>query len=177
MLLLTGCNFFTLREAEEPDKPPLWNSFYTTWQSALQNLEYSYEDARNVVKYNELFLANYRYSFSQQDINDYNITGTWTRDNERDMLYNLHNWADSVKLELSIIPDQDDVIQANLVKLYRSYTLTITKGDEIRNYAGRLEIQMRTENGFWRIYSWYDYRITGTPGLPTWGKLKYDFSV
>lgn len=176
-LALSGCNFFELRKAEEPEKPPLWNSFYTTWQSALQNLEYSYEDERNVVKYSELFFPAYRFYFSPQDINDYNITGVWDRDKERDMLYNMHNWADVVSLDFSTIADQEDDIQLNVVKVYRKYTIEMTGGNTTRLYSGKLEIHFRQENGFWRIINWYDYRITSTPQLPSWGKLKDDFSV
>ena len=177
LLLLCGCDLFKVREAEKPVKPPLWNSFYTTWQLSLQNLEYSYEDERNVVKYSEIFTSNFRFYFAQQDINDYGINLTWTRDNERDMLYNLDNWADSIRVDFSEIPDQHDDIDVNVVRLYRNYNLTVWRQGRAQQYAGKMDVQMRLDNGFWRIESWYDYRVSTTPQLPTWGKLKYDFAV
>lgn len=177
LLILCGCDIFTVRESEEPDKPPLWNNFYTTWQLAVQNLEYSYEDNRNIVKYAELFRPDFRFYFSPQDINDYNISMNWTKDNEKDMLYNLHNWADSVRIDMQLIPEQNDDLSGNPVKLYRRYTVTAKRNQEARIYNGKMEIQLKQENGFWRILNWYDYRASATTLQPTWGKLKYDFSV
>ncbi len=177
LVFLCGCNIFSLREAQPPDKPPLWNNFYTTWQLSLQNLEYGYEDNRNVVKYSDLFMPNFRFYFSQQDINDYNLTNTWNRDDERDMIYSLNNWADSIRVELQTIPDQPDDIQSTPIRLYRTYTIIAKRNLETRTFAGKMELQMVQDNGFWRIINWYDYRITSNPILPSWGKLKYDFSV
>jgi hypothetical protein len=90
------------------------------------------------------------------------------------MLYNLHSVADSVLLELMTIPEQNDDVQSTPIKLYRRYVLTIKKDLTVRTYVGRMELQMRQENGFWRIVKWYDYR-EATPF--TWGKMKYDYSV
>lgn len=177
LVILCGCDIFSLREAEKPDKPPLWNSFYTTWQLALQNLEYGYEDKRNVVKYSELFMPDFRFYFSQQDINDYNISNAWSRDNERDMLYSLNNWADSIRIELQAIPEQQDDIQSTPIRIYRQYYVVAKHNLETRTYKGKMELQMVQDNGFWRIIKWYDYRTESTPILPSWGKLKYDFSV
>lgn len=177
LLILCGCDIFSLRDAEQPDKPPLWNSFYTTWQLTLQNLEYGYEDKRNVVKYSDIFMPAFRFYFSQQDINDYNITGSWLRDDERDMLFSLNNWADSVRIELQTIPDQPDDIQSNPIRIYRTYSVTAKRSTETRTYSGRMEIQMVQDNGFWRIINWYDYRSASSPSSPSWGKLKHDFAV
>jgi hypothetical protein len=177
LILLCGCDIFSLRDAEPPDKPPLWYNFYTTWQLALKNLEYGYEDKRNVVKYGDLFMTNFRFYFSQQDINDYNISGTWTRDNEKDMLYSLNNWADSVRIELQTIPAQEDDTLSIPIRIYRKYTITAKHNLETRTFAGKMELQMVQDNGFWRILNWYDYRIVSSPILPSWGKLKYDFSA
>lgn len=177
LILLCGCDIFTLREAETPNKPPLWNSFYTTWQLALQNLEYGYEDERNLVKYSDLFLPGFRFYFSPQDINDYGININWTRELERDMLYNLHNLADSVNIELETIPDQNDDIQSTPIRLYRSYTVTVRKDSVFATYKGKMEIQMQQESGFWRIINWYDYRSDSPTMHNTWGKMKHEYSV
>lgn len=180
ILLLTifcGCDIFTLRDAEEPDKPPLWNSFYTTYEMALQNLEYGYEDARNINKFTELFKSDFEFYFSAQDINDYNINVVWNRIRERDMLYNLHNYTDSVKVELTPIPEQADDTQSTPIRIYRSYNLTVKRNNEIKTYVGRMELQMVQENGFWRFIKWYDYRTVAPAIHQTWGKLKYDYSI
>lgn len=177
LILLCGCDIFTLREAEEPVKPPTWYNFYTTWQLALENLEYGYEDERNLVKFSDLFMPNFRFHFSAQDINDYGINLDWNRDLERDMLYNLHNLADSIFVELNLIQGQSDDVQSTPVRLYRSYKVTVVRGSEKNIYEGKTEIQMQQESGFWRILNWYDYRSDSPSVRPTWGKLKHEYAV
>jgi hypothetical protein len=182
LIFLCGCDIFSLRQAEEPDKPPLWHNFYYTPELALQNLVYGYEDERNLAKYNDLFTSNFRFYFAPQDINDYNIDITWTRDVESDMLYNLHNLADSIIVDfMEPIPGQDDDLQSTPVKLYRQYSLRVIRNNKVEmTYEGKMEIQMLQESGFWRITRWYDYRSDNpdnpTP-QPSWGKLKYDYAV
>jgi len=178
LVFLCGCDIFSLREAEEPDKPPLWNSFYTTWQLALQNLEYGYEDERNLPKYSDLFMPDFRFYFAPQDVNDYNITTIWNRNNERDMLYNLHNQTSAINIALESITGQADDLSSSPVKLYRKYTITVTNADSsTTGYTGKAEIQMLQDNGFWRIIKWYDYRSDSSVMQPTWGKLKYENAV
>lgn len=178
LVLLCGCEIFSLREADPPNKPPLWNNFYTTWELTRQNLEYSYEDERNLVNYGGLFSSNFQFYFSQQDITDYNITEVWTRNNEIDMLYNLQSMADSINVELELIPDQADDVQSSPVKLYRNYTLKVKKNSVVETYAGKMELQMvQDEDGYWRIIKWYDYRSSTPMIYPTWGKLKNEYSV
>ncbi len=181
LTLLSGCDIFTLRESEEPDKPPLWNSFFTTTELAVENLEYSYEDERNAAKYSDLFMPNFRFHFATQDINDYNINLTWTREVERDMLYNLHNLIEEVAIDsLNPIPGQADDLNATPARLYRQYQISLTHSGQTTVYAGKMELQMVQDNGFWRILNWYDYRSDPLPQQtlkPTWGKLKYDHAV
>jgi len=166
-----------LRDAEEPDKPAEWNYFYTTFDKTLQNLEYIYEDKRNIVKYSELFVPEYSFYFSQQDINDYNINLSWNREKERDMLYNLHNHADKVVITLERIAGQNDDTLSVPVKIYRQYKVEVWNDNIPAEYVGKMELQMKQVNGFWRIFKWYDYRSATSPLQPTWGKLKYDLSV
>ncbi len=177
LIFLGGCDLFNVRESEPPDKPPLWNNFYTTWTLTLQNLEFSYEDHRNMVKYADLFTADYRFYFAVQDISDYNINIIWTKDRERDMLFNLYNWADSMGVELETLAEQPDEITSSEARLIRKYKLTVRHPNEKVTYEGKFDIRMRQENGFWRIFKWYDYHLGGTPPKPTWGKMKYDFSL
>jgi hypothetical protein len=180
LLFLGGCDVFTLRDAEEPDKPPLWNSFYTTWQLALQNLEYGYEDERNLAKFSDLFMPGFRFYFAPQDVNDYNISTVWTRDSERDMLYNLHSMSGAITVTLEPIASQNDDLSSTPIKLYRTYTVTRDNAGTTFIYKGKAEIQMVQDNGFWRIINWYDYRSDPEPEQslkPTWGKLKYDYAV
>lgn len=173
MLMIGACDLFRLREPQTPTKPPLWNNYATECSLSVQNLRYCYEDARNVVKYSQLFTDDYRFHFSAQDINDYGINMIWNRANEQDMLLTLHNQCDSLTLNLETVNGQNDDIGATEAKLYRRYDLyaykTGVSAPEV--YSGNLEIHMRNLFGYWYISRWYDYRSLAAP---TWGKLKYD---
>ncbi len=172
LLLMCGCDLFKVRDAQDPAKPPDWNDFCTSWELSLQNLQYSYTDSRNVVKYAGLFTEDFSFHFAAQDINDYNITGDWTRNTERDMLFNLQNTVTEMNLEFQVISGSQDQVQATEAKIYRSYILRVQTSTNETVYMGDVELQFRQENGIWRIYKWYDYRNSLTP---TWGKLKYDY--
>lgn len=139
----------------------------------MQNLQYCYNDARNVVNYGGLFTDNYRFQFAAQDINDYGISGGWTRNQEQDMLISLHGQCDSLQLELKTIDGQHDDISASQGIVYRTYRLLVYKksGHTPELYAGQLELHFIKAGGYWYINKWYDYRSTTDP---TWGKLKYD---
>lgn len=175
LLALMGCELFKVREAEPPTKPPLWNNFVTTWSACLQNLEYCYSDARNVVKYSSLFTPGYRFHFAAQDLNDYGINMIWGREQEQDMLFSLHDQCDSLSLRLTEIPNQADLINPSDATIYRSYVLKAYKKDQsaAEAYEGNLEIRFKKDLGNWYIDLWNDYRSSS---LPTWGKLKYDHS-
>ncbi|MFB3844507.1 MAG: hypothetical protein ACE14O_02000 [Candidatus Cloacimonadaceae bacterium] len=180
LMILGGCDIFSLRESEKPSSPAAWNYFYTDWRLTVQNLQYAYEDERNVARYSELFMPDFRFYFSAQDINDYNINTVWGRDNERDMLYNLSSSedTDSVIVSLNPIPNQVDDTLSVPVKLYREYNLKLVKkGNAPAYYSGKMELQLVQDHGFWRIQKWYDYRSEVYPTRHTWGKLKYDYSV
>lgn len=145
MLALMGCELFKVREAEPPTKPPLWNNFVTTWSACLQNLEYCYSDARNVVKYSSLFTPGYRFHFAAQDLNDYGINMIWGREQEQDMLFSLHDQCDSLSLRLTEIPNQADLINPSDATIYRSYVLKVYKKDQsaAEAYEGNLEIRFK----------------------------------
>ena len=141
----------------------------------MQNLEYCYEDERNVVKYSGLFTQDFRFFFAAQDVNDYGINIAWGRPNEQDMLLILHSQCDSLVLDTELLPGQNDEITSNLAKIYRKYTLNVFQGGNPipEQQIGNLELHFKQENGYWYIWKWYDYR---SYAAPTWGKLKYDYA-
>ena len=174
-LLLGGCQLFEVRESEPPTKPPLWNNLTTSWDLCMQNLEYCYNDARNVVKYAGIFSVDYGFSFAPQDMNDYGITGSWGRADEQDMLISVHGQCDSLRLSLNQIEGQNDDVGANHATIYRSYLLNVYKrgNPQPEQYSGSLDLRFLKIEGYWYIDKWYDYRGTEHP---SWGKLKYDNS-
>ncbi len=175
VLLLGACDLFKVRDSEPPTKPPLWNDLPTSWELSAQNLQYCYNDERNVVKYSGLFTADYRFYFAAQDINDFGIDIIWGRPHEQDMLLILQSQSDSLNLSTELIPGQDDDISSNLVKIYRKYTLNVFRGGNPlpEQHIGNMELHFKKENGYWYIWKWYDYR---SYTAPTWGKLKYDYA-
>jgi len=168
--LLSSCDLFRLRETEEPIAQPIWNDFFREWDDTLENIAFSYEDSRNAVKYISLFHNDFQFSFASQDLSEYNINPSWDRVMERDMLFNLHNWADNMQVDFS---SQSTEVQANEVKYFGSYTIQVNRDRTESTYSGNFEIHFRLVNGLWLIYRWFDYR---SGSLPTWGKLKNDFS-
>ncbi len=175
-LLLSGCDLFTVRDADPPGTPAPWNDFATTWQLALQNLEYCYEDSRNAVRYTGIFRQDYRFHFAAQDVSDFSITPTWDRSQEQDMIQLLHIRYKDIAVELQPMEQQDIISSAEAI-LYRQYALSgvLRNGSEGRTTlaSGNLELHYRLEYGYWYIDKWYDYR--GSAGS-TWGKLKHDNS-
>jgi hypothetical protein len=175
-LLLSGCDLFTVRDADPPGTPAPWNDFATTWQLALQNLEYCYEDSRNAVRYTGIFRQDYRFHFAAQDVSDFSITPTWDRSQEQDMIQLLHIRYKDIAVELQPM-EQQDIISSAEATLYRQYALSgvLRNGSEGRTTlaSGNLELHYRLEYGYWYIDKWYDYR--GSAGS-TWGKLKHDNS-
>jgi hypothetical protein len=173
LMLLCSCNFFELRDSEEPVKPSKWNEPCITWEQSLENVYYAYTEFQNWDRYETQFTDDFRFYFSAQDVNDYNIGTFWNRDQERNVLYDLHNWAESMVPEFFEVEQGDDIGE-NEVKIYRSYILNVYRNATESQYRGNLEIHFRKENGIWKIRYWYDYRNSQNP---TWGKLKYDIAM
>lgn len=173
LLSLSACGIFGLRDSEDPSAPPPWNNSTSTWEQALQNLEYCYTDNRNVVKYAGLFLPSFRFYFAPQDVVDYNLPANWERSDEQDMLINLHSFSSKISLALEPIPGSSDEILLNEARIFRSYQITNKISTGNRYYYGSFEIQLKRENGYWYIQNWYDYR---QGNASSWGKLKHDYS-
>lgn len=174
LFVLSSCNLFTVRESDNPGAAAPWNDFATTWELALQNLEYCYEDSRNAVHYTGIFRGDYLFHFAPQDVSDYAITPTWTRVEEQDMIQLLHSRYEKMQVELGTV-EQMDIISSNDVILYRTYALSGNlqnqKGSRLDMASGNLELHLKKEYGYWYIDKWYDYR--GSSGS-TWGKLKHE---
>ena len=130
----------------------------------MQNLEYCYNDARNVVKYAGIFSVDYGFSFAPQDMNDYGITGTWGRADEQDMLISVHGQCDSLRLSLNqiegkttmwaqIMPPSTDLI----------YLMFTSVAIHSQSNTPALDLRFLKIEGYWYIDKWYDYRGTEHP--------------
>ncbi len=172
LVSLVACNMFRLRDAEDPAKPPDWNEPCITWEQNFQNLQYATGSFQNWNRYEGQFTDDFRFYFSPEDIHEYGTGTEWNRTTERDALYSMHSWADTMNVAFAQTGTQD-FIGENDVKIYRSYTLNVVRNSVPSAYRGNLEIHFRKQNGIWRIRRWYDYRVNP---YPTWGKLKYDVS-
>ncbi len=179
-LILSSCNVFSTRKAEDPNKRVDWNSFQTTPVKTLENLQYSYNYRENVYNYSSLFFEDFRFYFDSQDANDFNIPSSWSKSAEIDMLLNTYQRIDSgssMQLVLSTIPDQSDNIQANQAWLYRTYELTVRHSIENMPelFIGKFRLFLiKEQSGFWKIKEWNDYRTTSPY---TWGRMKNAFSL
>ncbi|MCB5267722.1 MAG: hypothetical protein PHU99_02555 [Candidatus Cloacimonetes bacterium] len=173
LFALSACELFELRDSDPPTEGAPWNDPASEVELALQNLEYTYEDSRNAVNYSRLFQEDYSFYFAAQDITDYSTDSQWNRNQEQDMLLNLHSRYSSITIQLDSLHTSDE-ISANEAKIYRNYTVKarpIDSTNTIDLAMGNMELHYRRLYGRWYIYKWYDYR---SGNQPTWGLMKYE---
>lgn len=175
LLVLGACDLFAPRKAEDPETPTPWNTFFINSTLTVQNLVYSYNYQQNALKFGDILSTNFTFHFATQDINDYGTPTSWNSDSEKEMLVNLHenlsNKNERMVLTLTTITTQPDQVNATNAWIYRSYRLEIqNNAKEILLYQGRCAIYLESDNGFWKIKDWFDYR---TESNPSWGQLKY----
>ena len=173
LIALSACNIFGLRDSEPPTEEAQWNNFANTWELALDNLYYAYEDSRNTINYGRIFLSDYIFYFAQQDITDYSTDSQWTSTQEQDMLLNLHARYKDIKLSLEPMstPDEITSTEAKLSRVYELKAKLMDSSVENTIAQGRMELHYRRQNGYWYIYRWRDYRSSGER---TWGLLKHE---
>lgn len=175
LFALTACDLFTLRDPSPPSDAAAWNEPASTVELALQNLKYAYEDSRNAVNYSRIFHENYHFYFAAQDITDFSTPAEWNRQQEQDMLFNLHGRYDSIKLDLQPL-DTPDELGANEAKIYRAYHIKAKSQSSPRDIdlaEGHIELHYKRTYDRWYLYKWKDYRASGAS---TWGRLKYENS-
>lgn len=178
LIALSGCELFTLREPSQPSDAAAWNEPASTVELALQNLLYAYQDSRNSVNYSRIFHENYQFYFATQDITDFSTPAQWERQQEQDMLFNLHGRYDSIKIDFQPL-DTPDEQGANEAKLYRAYNIkakTQTSAREIDLAEGHTELHFLRAYDRWYLYKWKDYRSSSAGNARTWGRLKYENS-
>ena len=180
IILLSGCEVFSPRDAENPEQPAAWNTFQVTPAKTLENLVYAYNYRENVYNYTNLFYDNFYFFFDPQDVADFSLPGYWGKASEIDMLMNAYqriNPGSSMQLTLTPILSQSDNIQVNRAWFYRNYELTIAHSivDFPTLFTGKSEIYMEKDNnGFWKIKEWKDYRLISSW---TWGRMKNEFAL
>jgi hypothetical protein len=175
LLGLGACDLFAPRKAESPETPAPWNTYFINTSLTEQNLIFSYDYQQNAIKFGNILKDNFVFHFAVQDISDYGTPQVWNADSEKEMLVNLHknlsNKNEKMSLDLVTIPSQPDQITATNAWIYRNYEILIVqRTKEILIYRGRCAIYLESDNGFWKIKDWYDYR---TETNPSWGQLKY----
>ncbi len=166
-LSLPGCHLFEPRKAEEPIGQVKWNNFPIIPEQTLENLLYSYNYSENTDRYEFILSNDFRFYFDAQDVHDFSFPVYWDKESEVNMRSLIN---EKMRLELTIIPDQADVVQSEMATIYRSYDLEVLP--ERERFAGNMVLNMiRSEDGFWRIESWEDIRQANEA---TWGRFKYE---
>ncbi len=177
LLVLSSCDLFRLRDPKPPADQAPWNSYPTSWEQCLQNLEYCFEDSRNAVKYEGIFTEDFSFRFASQDVNDYSLPSTWNVSQEQDMLLNLFSQNPNImggKVVLTSLDSQPDDIGPSEAKIYRQYELSgFPSVAGVNVFKGNLEIHLRKSDAYWYISKWFDYRSFSNP---TWGRMKHAYS-
>jgi hypothetical protein len=178
-LFTLSCGIFEPRESAEPETQVPWVSYPINKEQIMDNLIFSYNYPENTNNYEKIFTDDFVFYFSNQDVNEYSTPVSLNKTQENEMLINFHKdmigSEQSVSLEnLSVIDDQDDIINNDSAILYRDYYLTID-GSDPEIYQGRAEFHLILgSDNFWRINIWKDYRSTSNK---TWGLLKNEYTL
>ncbi len=180
-LLLGGCDLFTSRNAEPPNKPRADIQQAVTPDIVIQNLITSLKD-KNVEGYISCFsdssFTNKKFIFSPSSaaLSQFPaFAGGWNKKNEEQYFNNMisrvvENLPITLKLSnVSMSPQGDSLIYT------ASYFLNIPNNDSniSPNYQGDLKFDMiRDSRSIWSIYFWQDSKNSN---LPSWSELKGRF--
>ena len=178
ILILSGCNIFQPRKAEEPRPPAQWHPFTVTALMCLENLVFSYNYKQNMFNFERILSNDFVFYFDRNDVTDFSLPISWEKDAEKEMLINAHQRVEgdrAMDLILTSIVNQPDDIGLNIAWIYRNYELFVYHDDQnISNtFAGQFQLLLERENdGLWRIMEWHDFR---KDSLWTWGRMKNEF--
>jgi len=174
LVFVLSCNIFHPRDSEEPSKPPEWNIITNTADRCLENLLFVYNYKQNAINYHRILSDQFTFNFDLQDVQDFGVPVVWGKQQEIEMLINLHQYSNKYQdifLYLEQVPNQTDNYGATSVTFFRNYILRIDSLN--KTLKGRFQLLVEKDtDGLWRIKTWHDYRIND---IWTWGRLKDEF--
>ena len=179
LLLTFGCNIFQTRSADPPDKPAEWHGYPVTPELCLENLVFAFNYRENVFLYASILSDMFVFNFDANDVLDFTVPTRWFKTSEVDMLMNVYfqgEGLEDMRLQLSVLPNQPDIIQSTSAWFYREYQLFVnhTIPNLSTEFFGHFQLHLeRDADGLWRIREWHDYRVSSEW---TFGRMKNAFS-
>jgi hypothetical protein len=170
-LITGGCDLFSPRKADVPKGKVTWNHFPINPNQTLDNFITVYNYSENIERYHSILTDGFRFYFDSQDAQDYHIPDFWGKDSEVGTRGLINQ---NMELSLDIMPEKEDITQADSAIFYRNYRLMLSSNQGDNLFSGSLSLFLKRGNdGFWRIERWDDFR---SGNQVTWGRLKYEYT-
>jgi hypothetical protein len=180
-LLIGGCDLFSTRDAEPPEKPRSDYQTAFTTEILISNLINSLKD-KDVENYlsclSDSSFTNKLFAFSpsSEALSQFPALGdNWNKINESQYLNNLKiKIPDEMPMTL-ILSNSSSSLHGDSITFVASYSLNvpISDGTIPINYQGELIFEMVRDSRFvWSIYFWRDIKSSNSP---SWSELKGRF--
>lgn len=178
IILVSGCDLFTTREAEEPEKPRSDYQSAFTPEILIANLTNSFKD-KDIENYlsclTDSAFSNKMFAFlaSSEALSQFPSLGdNWDKNDESQYFNNMIiKVPDEQPITLSLT-NTSSSLHGDSITYVASYSLSIPFTDTSipANYQGDLIFEMIRDSRFiWSIYSWRDIKRGDSP---SWSELK-----
>ena len=181
ILSLSGCDIFSIRDAETPTQPRSNLPQAFERETLIDNLVISYRD-KSVFDYTNCFSdsiftgKNFTFIASSEAASQYPaLTQDWSLKSEEIYFKNITSASQDVPITL-ILSNSNFSQQGDSLIYTASYSITVhfTDPDITNNYRGDLIFYIiRDNNLIFRIYYWQDFK---SGDFSSWSELKGRFS-
>ena len=180
-LLISGCDLFNTRDAEQPQKPRSDYQTAFTPEILISNLINSLKD-KDIENYLSCLSDSsftkklFTFSPSSEALSQFPALGdNWNKTNESQYLNNLKiRIPDELPVTL-ILSNSSSSLHGDSVTFVASYSLNvpISDGTVPTNYQGELIFELALDSrSVWSIYFWRDIKRSDSP---SWSELKGRF--
>lgn len=180
-LFISGCDLFTTRDAEPPQKPRSDYQTAFTPEILISNLINSLKD-KDIENYlsslSDSSFTDKIFSFfpSSEALSQFPALGdNWSKKNESQYLNNLKvKIPDELPITL-ILSNSSSSVHGDSITFVASYSLNVPLNETTipTNYQGELIFELVRDSRFvWSIYFWRDIKRSDSP---SWSELKGRF--
>jgi hypothetical protein len=182
--ILTACNIFKTREAENPVSENQTKPGANSPQELLSNLETSF-DQKNIQEYQKLFTdtilstSSFQFVPTQPAFARYSAVFTeWNKQSEADWFRNAMSEVGTSASPKFLLRKDAQLIRPQLdLAIYTiDYDLYVphNRANSPRQFVGRSELYLSSnKNNIWTIYRWIDYEVKKDS---SWSDLKGIFT-
>ena len=177
-IFITGCDLFSVRDAEVPNQPRSNYQLAVTPDILIENLQNSLKDKsmeNYIASFANASFTTQKFSFSPAASASSQfpaLTDNWDLSNEQQYFNNLVTKVGFNSPITLILSNVSSVSFGDSLVYNASYSLNVpsTSADLPSNYQGELKFNMiRDSRSVWVIYFWQD---TKNSSLLSWSDLK-----